>query len=258
MQRRTYLAVFAASLAGCSSSGSEDPEYEEDGTEAATDTAAAAEGDETATESGQATEADTETETSTARAEVVSAEFVEKETDLGTEKAVTGEVENTGDSRLSYVETTATFLNEDGDVLETSIANVVDLEPGETWEVWTTFPGDGADAADGTLDVADASQWSTSNRPENVELGDHELVRPEGEFSDPYVDGEATNVGDESVDYVEARAKFYAENGNVLYSTMTNVTDLAADQTWQFELEFLSTNSDWAGRVDDYAVALST
>ena len=256
MRRRNYLATLTAALAGCSTSESGTPNYDSsaktttDGSSGATDAGS--------TDGGRsATETETATETATGSATVVSQKFVSKETDIGTTKAMTGEVKNEGDGRLSYVEVTATFENADGDVLETSMTNVLDLGPGETWEVWVEYPGDGSSAASGSIEVSDASQWTSSKKPESVELGSHELVRPDGQFSSPYVTGEAENTGEEALDYLEARVKFYAKNGNVLYSTFTNVTGLGAGQTWQFKLEFLSTNSDWESRLGEYAVALA-
>lgn len=58
-------------------------------------------------------------------------------------------------------------------------------------------------------------------------------------MSGPTVVGEVTNTTGSGLDYLEAVARFRGEN-HIHGSAFTNVTNFAADDTWRFELEFLT------------------
>ena len=61
---------------------------------------------------------------------------------------VIGVLENVGDRELSYVEIRATFLDEDGEDLETVIENVEDVTSGEQWHFEIEYPHFGERAAE--------------------------------------------------------------------------------------------------------------
>lgn len=60
---------------------------------------------------------------------------------------VWGIVRNEGERELSYVEIRATFLDEEGEELDTVIENVEDVTSGEEWEFEIEFPDFGERAA---------------------------------------------------------------------------------------------------------------
>lgn len=60
---------------------------------------------------------------------------------------VWGVVRNESDRELTYVEIRATFLDADGEELETVIENVEDVTTGEEWEFDVEFPDFGERAA---------------------------------------------------------------------------------------------------------------
>ncbi|WP_255170256.1 FxLYD domain-containing protein [Natrononativus amylolyticus] len=71
--------------------------------------------------------------------------------DPGTEDErvyVWGVVRNEGERELSYVEIRATFLDEEGEELDTVIENVEDVTSGEEWEFEIEFPDFGERAAE--------------------------------------------------------------------------------------------------------------
>lgn len=60
---------------------------------------------------------------------------------------VWGVVRNVGDRELSYVEISATFLDEEGEELDTVIERVEDVTSGEEWEFEIEYPRFGEEAA---------------------------------------------------------------------------------------------------------------
>ncbi|WP_254767719.1 FxLYD domain-containing protein [Salinilacihabitans rarus] len=71
--------------------------------------------------------------------------------DPGTEEErvyVWGIVRNQSDRELSYVEIRATFLDGEGEELDTVIENVEDVTSGEEWEFEIEFPDFGERAAE--------------------------------------------------------------------------------------------------------------
>ena len=61
---------------------------------------------------------------------------------------VWGRLRNEGDRELSYVEIRATFLDDDGEELETVIEHVEDVTSGAEWPFEIEFPHFGARAAE--------------------------------------------------------------------------------------------------------------
>jgi hypothetical protein len=76
----------------------------------------------------------------------------------------------------------------------------------------------------------------------------HSVARP--------LRGTAANNRSNTVSYLEANAKFYNSDGSILTTNWTNVTDLAAGESWQFELDSLLT--DRTGQVESGEILLTT
>ena len=270
MDRRNYLASIAAlsgglALAGCASDSSGNNSSEGSGNSNSSE-AGSGSNQSTSEPTDQAddqtdTESETESEDATATqssagsdaVEIANSEVVEADMETG----VAAEVTNTGDTRLSYVEVEAVFKNDAGDVLDSSMTNVVGLESGQTWQAYVSFLGDGS-VADAEISVADTTAGELSSPPEGVELVEDSIESPEDEFSSPKVVGRAKNGGNRSVDYLQAAVSFVGEDGNLLNSGSANISDLPAGETWKFEVEYLSVSPNKPDKPDDYTVTLTT
>jgi len=234
-------------------------------TDAATDTTGeTSTGSETTTESATETETQTQTETATetstqtstqtsGAAEIANSEIVEGDMETG----IAAEVTNTGDTRLSYTEVQAAFRNEAGDILDTNYTNVVGLESGQTWEAYVSYFGDET-VADAEIEVAETTTGELAPPPEGVELIEDNLEPPEDEFGSPAVIGRAENGSDSSVDYLQAMVSFVAENGNLLSSGSTSISDLPSGEIWRFEVEYLAISPNKPDEPSDYTVTLTT
>lgn len=235
MDRRQFLASMGTGmvlLAGCTSEG-EEPAYETEKTGGSSDSG----------ESGQeltsTTEADTEKEeegTGEAKATVLGSELTKEEGEFSTDVYVMGEIENTGDTRLGYVEASAKFYDGEENLVDTGMSNMIDLAPDEIWEPYVSYLGSDADQIESHEMLVEYREFLSSQNLENAELVDHELEVSEDEA---IVTGHVENTGDSSLDYVEARAKFYSKEGNVIGTAMTNVTDLGAGETWKFDASMI-------------------
>jgi hypothetical protein len=174
--------------------------------------------------------------------------------DLG--KVLTASLTNTGQQRLSYVEATATFTDESGAVLGTNFTNLIGLGPGKTWDVYIPYLGTSGTPTGGNVRVTAADPGTLSAAPEGVTVLDSHLQKPKDQFSNPKVVGHAKNESGGRLDYLEAAVTFYGGDGHVLSSGFTNVTGLAAGQTWRFAITFTSYNPD--AQVADYELYLKT
>lgn len=116
------------------------------------------------------------------------------------------------------------------------------------------YPGDGEEdgVASGEVSVADQSSFSME-APSGVELLDQEIQ--EGEFDVSLV-GQVENTGDD-LEYLEAVAKFYNGDGNVVATGLDNVRNVGSGETWQFEISYASTDPTAPDVPPDYAVTLS-
>lgn len=94
---------------------------------------------------------------------------------------------------------------------------------------------------------------------DDVEILEHELVREDegGVAEQVSVEGRAENTSDESFSYVEVRARFYNQNGDLLDSFLDNINDFGAGQTWAFEVMYPAIGED-AQEVADYDIAVGT
>lgn len=94
---------------------------------------------------------------------------------------------------------------------------------------------------------------------DDVEILEHELIRSdEGTAAEQVsVEGRAENTSEESFSYVEVRARFYNENGDLLESFLDNINDFESGQTWAFEIMYPAVGED-AREVADYDIAVGT
>lgn len=94
---------------------------------------------------------------------------------------------------------------------------------------------------------------------EEVRIVEHELVRENvgTEEESVSVHGLATIVEDAEVDYVEIRAQFYDEDGEMLDSTVEHVEDVTGSTRWEFEIEFPYVG-ERAAAVADYDLEVVT
>ena len=191
---------------GASGGGSNATAGSGDGT---TTTATTGSGGTEGTDSSTATETTASSSSEAASAlEVSGTELQEGEFDV----AVVGEIKNTDDQRLAYVETTATFRNDAGDVLNTTMTNVAGLESGQVWQVYVPYLGEKPEVANGELSISDATAGEIPDPPDDVELLEDSLEPPTDEYSGATVTGRAENTGDSTIAYLEAAATFIAEN----------------------------------------------
>ena len=71
---------------------------------------------------------------------------------------VEGIAQNTGDKRLSYAEVRVRFYDSDGTLLDTSIDNTNDLDPGMKWRFKVYYFGDGTPAK---YDIGVGTCWES-------------------------------------------------------------------------------------------------
>lgn len=174
--------------------------------------------------------------------------------DLG--KVLTASITNNGGQRLAYVEATATFTDDSGTVLGTNFTNLIGLESGATWDVYVPYLGTSGTPTGGKFRISDSLAGEVPPPPEGVTVLDSRLQEPADQFNDPKVVGTAENGSGGRLDYLEAAATFYGQDNHVLTSGFTNVTGLAAGQTWRFSIPFVSYNPD--AEVTDYELYLTT
>lgn len=86
-----------------------------------------------------------------------------------------------------------------------------------------------------------------------VEIVRSALVREQvgTEEETVYVYGVAENRSDKELEYVEIRARFYDEEGELLDSTVENIPDVTSGSQWEFEIEYPQ-RGEAAARVVDY------
>lgn len=136
---------------------------------------------------------------------------------------------------------------------ETEATTRADGEPATEAEATT----EGESETEAETETGAETETATSGAT-GAKITDNEFTVIEGEFSSEAVmTGLIENTGDSPIDYLEAAVTFYDEEGIVLGSGFTNVTDLPAGETWSFEVEFISYNQTADTRVTDHEVTLS-
>jgi len=146
-----------------------------------------------------------------------------------------------------YIEASATFCDDDD-----TMTNIMHLPPGDTWRLWMGTTNRDA-VVQASVEITDTTRGSLQSLDEFGLAVDSISLSETGET----VFGEVTNDTGEAVDYIEAYARFYDSDGYVRWATTTNMTDLLPDDTWRFELDFVTTAPD-DPQVAEYDVRFST
>jgi len=251
MNRRQVLAAAGmVAVAGCLETTSDDPERGPSGRDT---TAPSGDGDES--EGGNSNTGGSADDGEVATS-VWDAELATREVGNSTELAVTGQVENTGTARLASVTATGKFYNGNDQLLTTAAWHIRDFAPGEIWEPWLAYRGDGeVDWAE--IAVTQSVAYGREVSPDGLKLADSDLQIPADTYSAPRVVGEVANHSGESVAYLDARPKIYANNGSLLATGIKSVQNLGAGDTWQFDIQLSFNNVSWKDRISDYDVVLA-
>lgn len=119
--------------------------------------------------------------------------------------------------------------------------NTKDVEGG-------TRDDDDDNSSDGSAEDDNGSD--DDNSEPNVEIGNHELVVSEGQFStEVYVEATIENTGDAPSGNIELQADWYDSDDNYLDNDRSWLISLGAGETWEGRIHYLGSNSE---DVDDY------
>ncbi|WP_434531935.1 FxLYD domain-containing protein (plasmid) [Haloarcula sp. NS06] len=213
----------------------------------------------TATEASTQAEESTPTETTTPAAVVdLNVEGVstrQTEGSLYSGIVAEGSVTNAGNAPSGTVEATCDWFDGDGNYVASQPTFCETIGAGETWLPLfnpSMQVDDPSNLASAELAIS-GGQDPPSFNPEGIELIDSTLRASEEQA---LIRGTTANNRSNTVSYLEANAKFYNSDGSILTTNWTNVTDLAAGESWQFELDSLLT--DRAGQVESGEILLTT
>lgn len=249
--------ALSALFAGCSSDSTNDTEEMDGGTRDDGENGNENGEIENGNENGGDGNGDTTTESAeTADLKIVDHELVVEEGHF--ETYVEATVENSGSVPSGSLELQASWYDSDGNYLNNDTGRLKSLGDGETWaarvyciktnaesiadyEIEGEFSEDAYKPAE-DLTLVDSSMNVTEN-----EWGEEELA----------IEGEVRNESDNNQDYVEAIAKVYNGDGNVLGDEYANVTDLRAGETWSFSFDhFFEDVSDRLDEVAEHKILL--
>ncbi|WP_226479118.1 FxLYD domain-containing protein [Natrinema amylolyticum] len=190
--------------------------------------------------------------------EIVDHEMVLDEEGYGTDVYVEATVENNGSTPSGDVDLRVDWYDSDGNYLDNDTAQLTSLGDGERWvaRVYNLLT-DEADIDDYELEgefsedayepTDELSLVGSSMNVVDEEFGDGELN----------VRGEVSNDSDAAQSYVEAVAKIYDDDGNVLGDDRTNITDLPGGETWAFTIDYFSRDVDnRAGEAADHEILI--
>jgi hypothetical protein len=164
-------------------------------------------------------------------------------------------IENTGDASGSA--NLQVTLSEGTTGLSESTGGELELEPGEEYESSSTSVYDtaGEYEIEFTIDGKSETVSFTVEGPseEDIELVEHEYVVEEGEYTEEvYVEGEVANNADTIASYVEVTVRLFNDEGNQIGTSFTNISDLAANTTWEFRVDIFEDSEN----IDDYDIAV--
>jgi hypothetical protein len=181
-----------------------------------------------------ATPSPTATATEATGAEIViqSHELVTDDSGYSTEKYVAVTVENTGRSSSGKVTLEVEWYDDGENFLDSSTERLATLGGGETWKARVYKLTDASAVAD--YEISGSFETEPPNLPEDIELLGSTLHVED----DPAVTGRAENNSGEEVDYIEAIAKLYDSQGNVLASEFTNQNGVPESTVWKFSIEW--------------------
>lgn len=181
--------------------------------------------------------------------ELLESELVINEGEYITDIAMTGLLENTGSGTLRVPELNVRFYDENDSVLDSTTASITFLEPGDQWDVRSTYLQDTTpDRGEITVESTEVFQTELGI-PDPLELTDDSLETG----TDPTISATLQNTSDSTID-VSAFAVFY-EDGNVaLGDGLDSLDGLAGGESWSVTLESLITPEERAERVSDYTL----
>jgi hypothetical protein len=189
-------------------------------------------------------------------AKILTRSFEKRETQFSTNAEMHGKIKNTArDGELSYLAAEAVFTDSSGNVVDRSVESI-GLSAREVWDVVVPYLGDASDAASGKLTITESHAGRSPIPPANITVIEDSLEEPDEELEPPKVVGELRNTGTAELSFLEASAKFYAENGNVLGENSATVTGLPAGKSWSFEVPFYAHSTERAERIAEYELSL--
>lgn len=216
--------------------------------------------EQTADQTAEQTEQDTPTTTaeSVAEASVTSSNLQITEGEYRTTAAVTGAIENTGNTPLLICNAIAKFYNSEDELLNTAAGQIMALLPGEIWIPWLRYSGDGGKVEKATLEVDSTTAASTQNLYSGesaftFEESDVQIPTDEGAM--PRINAKITNETGSEV----ARARFigivHDEEGRLLASGTSVVNGFGAGEVWNAEAA-IYLGGDRADQISNHSVLL--
>jgi len=82
-------------------------------------------------------------------------------------------------------------------------------------------------------------------------------VDEEGELT-AQIEGVARNDGSAKLEYAEVIGKFYSQDGTLLYSGVTSISNLDPGQIWEFTISYPESPPEPAEEVDHVTVKVGT
>lgn len=226
MNRRRFIAALGTAwLAGCMGTGTDG----DSGNGSATPT------DKPPTDSPTPTMTQAETDTPEANVSISVGTPQSVSVDLGYYSGPAWEVsvKNTGTAPSNQTWLTFDWFDGNDGYLKSSSAPCASIAPGETW-VARSYPN-GVDAK------VERAEVSLQETPEVYSFGVDGVKLTDSTFrassEQVLVRGAAENTRDTPLGYLLAVGKVYAEDGTLLAAEYTNETDIAAGETWRFEMQ---------------------
>jgi hypothetical protein len=182
-----------------------------------------------------------------------------EQTQFSANAVVYGKIKNTSDTEmLTYLVVKAEFLDGAGKIVDTSFESVRNFPPDEIWEVAIPALGDASEVESANLSIETAITGVEPVPPRNITLLEEKFETSESDLEPPKVVGRMENTGTEELPYLEADAKFYAENGNLLGDAADSVTGLDPNQVWEFSIELEAYSNEIANRADSFKLSFVT
>ena len=207
------------------------------------------------TGSTESSETSSSTQTSTASGggegslELLESELVIDEGEYITDIAMTGLLENTGSGTLRVPELNVRFYDENDSVLDSTTASIAFLEPGDQWDVLSTYLQDTTPDR-GEIIVESTEVFQTElGIPDPLELTDDSLETG----TDPTISATLQNTSNSTID-VSAFAVFYEEGNVALGDGIDSLDGLAGGESWSVTFDSLITPEERAERVSDYTL----
>lgn len=188
-------------------------------------------------------------------AKILTTSFEQRDTQFSTDAWMNAKVKNTAqDAAIPHLAVEAVFTDSSGKVVDRTVESI-GLSAGEVWDAVVPVFGDASNVAGGKLTIIEDSSGKPPVPPTNVTVLEDSLKEPDEELEPPTVVGKLRNTGTKELPFLEASAKFYAENGDVFGENAATVTGLNAGKTWTFEIPFYAHSTERAERVAEYELS---